>query len=329
MTIRIPKTDLEILATEYPDPEWIIPDYLPEGYTVLAGLPKLGKSVLGLQIAEAVASGGVLFGKQVTQGRVLYIAVEDTERRLKRRMQDNLYVGTGNLVFFNSWDHLDKGGFSALEKELRRQEYRVCILDTLFRMFSPGIRQNDSGQMAAIGDALSNLAKPGIGVVKGLEGLDHHNKGAYMNEKGGNLGNLSGSISKAGAADTLWNVYRKRGEKIMTVEVTGRDVDEQDIELVFDPVTKCYQLKLDVRTDSIQDHILRVMIVNVPCTAAEIAITLGKLANNISRELAELVAKGKIIQAGKKGQAVLYIKVLEAAEPDHNPDPLGFLYDNK
>ncbi len=324
MTIRIAKTDTQILATEYPDPEWVIPDCLPEGYTVLAGLPKLGKSVIGLQIAEAVASGGMLFGQKIEKGKVLYIAVEDTERRLKRRMNLNLHRGTGNLWFYNGWDYLDKGGLTLLEKELHKREYRVCILDTLFRMFSPAVRQNDSGQMAAIGDALSNLSKPGTGLVMALIGLDHHNKGAYFNEKGGNLGNLSGSISKAGAADTLWNVYRKRGENFMKVEITGRDVDEQDIDLVFDPLTKCYQLKDDVRDDSIQAQILRMMIVNVPCTAAEIAVSLGKQPTNISRELIELSNKGRIIQAGKKGQAPLYIKVQENAI-----DPLGFLQSNK
>lgn len=317
MSPRVLKTDSQILAAEYPEPEWIIPDLLPEGYTVLAGLPKLGKSVIGLQIAEAVASGGVLFNKRIQKGRVLYIAVEDTERRLQRRMKDNCYVGTGQIFFANGWDALDANGFAELERELRQRHYRVCILDTLFRMFSPKVRQNDSGSMALIGDKLQNLAKPGTGLVNGLIGLDHHNKGAYFDDSN-NLGNLSGSISKVGAADTLWNIYRKRKEKKMRVEITGRDVEEQDLELVFDPVTKCYQVAAedDVKSDTVQDEILKVMIPNQPTSAPKLAVILARERHNISRELGLLVDKGKVIRAGKDAQEQLYIKVY---------DPLDFL----
>jgi len=310
MTQRIPKTDTQILATQYPEPDWIIPDLMPEGYTVLAGLPKLGKSVIGLQIAEAVASGGVLFNERVKSGRVLYIAVEDTERRLQRRMKENQHVGTGKIFFFNGWDALDKSGFAELEKELKRIKYRICILDTLFRMFSPRVRQNDSAQMAAIGDALQNLCKPGTGLVSGLIGLDHHNKGAYF-EDGNNLGNLSGSTAKAGAADTLWNCYRKRGQNEMKVEITGRDVDEQDLKLGFERLTRCYQLKTetDVREASVQEEILKAMMVNKPISVPKIAELTGRDRAHLVREIGELVEKGKVIRGGRENKEQLYVKV--------------------
>lgn len=317
MSPHLLKTDTQILAAEYPEPEWIIPDSLPEGYTILAGLPKLGKSVIGLQIAEAVASGGILFNKRIQKGKVLYIAVEDTERRLQRRMRDNCHVGTNQIFFANGWDHLDSSGFDELVKELRRVRYRICILDTLFRMFSPRVRQNDSAQMVAIGDKLQNLTKPGTGLVNGLIGLDHHNKGAYF-EDSNNLGNLSGSISKVGAADTLWNVYRKRGQNEMKVEITGRDVEEQDLILVFDHVTKCYQVKTDtdVKKNSVQDDILKAMIINEPISAPRIAVTIAQERSNVVRELGELVEKGKVVKGGREDREQLYIKVY---------NPLDFL----
>jgi RecA-family ATPase len=48
-----------LLARQLPPIQWAIPEILPEGLTLLAGKPKLGKSWLALAMALAVASGGV------------------------------------------------------------------------------------------------------------------------------------------------------------------------------------------------------------------------------------------------------------------------------
>ena len=66
-----PFTLQELLARELPPVRWAIPDILPEGLTLLAGKPKLGKSWFALSVALAIAAGGVALGKQpVTQGEV-------------------------------------------------------------------------------------------------------------------------------------------------------------------------------------------------------------------------------------------------------------------
>jgi len=59
--------------------------------TILAGRPKIGKSGLALNIAIAVASGGLVFGSvQVETGSVLYLALVDTQRRLQSRLEQVL-----------------------------------------------------------------------------------------------------------------------------------------------------------------------------------------------------------------------------------------------
>jgi putative DNA primase/helicase len=52
----------ELLSRQLPPIQWAIPDILPEGLTLLAGKPKLGKSWLALAMALAVAAGGVALG---------------------------------------------------------------------------------------------------------------------------------------------------------------------------------------------------------------------------------------------------------------------------
>ena len=53
------------------------PPFIPEGCTILAGRPKIGKSWLMLAVGLDVACEG---------GDVLYLALEDNERRLQTRM---------------------------------------------------------------------------------------------------------------------------------------------------------------------------------------------------------------------------------------------------
>jgi hypothetical protein len=51
-------TAAELLATQFPEPRWAVPDLVPVGLSFLAGRPKVGKSWLALQMAIAVGTGG-------------------------------------------------------------------------------------------------------------------------------------------------------------------------------------------------------------------------------------------------------------------------------
>src|SRR5438876_787246 len=78
----------ELQNMVFPEIAWIVPGYIVEGCTILAGAPKIGKSWLLLDIAKAVADGGVCLGSiECDKGDVLYLALEDNRRRLQSRMR--------------------------------------------------------------------------------------------------------------------------------------------------------------------------------------------------------------------------------------------------
>src|SRR5919199_2140337 len=87
----------DLLATPFPEPTWIIPELLSAGVTLCVGRPKRArKSWLLLQLALAVAGEGqVLGGLEVAHGDVLYLGLEDTDRRLQRRGGELLTWGRG------------------------------------------------------------------------------------------------------------------------------------------------------------------------------------------------------------------------------------------
>src|SRR6185312_7759941 len=65
-----------LLQQDFPPVRWIIDGLLPEGLTILAGKPKLGKSWMALDWLLAKAHGGYAFGTiQCDVGDCLYMAL--------------------------------------------------------------------------------------------------------------------------------------------------------------------------------------------------------------------------------------------------------------
>lgn len=78
----------ELWDKELPEPKWAVPGVIPAGVMILAGKPKLGKLWLAYHLAIAVAAGGVALGvHDVDRGNALYLALEDGERRLQKRLK--------------------------------------------------------------------------------------------------------------------------------------------------------------------------------------------------------------------------------------------------
>src|SRR5690606_9258812 len=110
-------TAQELMTRQFPPPRWAIPDLLPEGLTVLAGKPKCGKSWLALNIAFAVASGGQALGYiNVQKGEVLYLALEDSPRRLQGRLGKMTDKVPPLLHLTCDFPCMMKGGMAELEK---------------------------------------------------------------------------------------------------------------------------------------------------------------------------------------------------------------------
>ena len=76
----------ELQKMTLPEPRWIVPGLISEGFTLLAGKPKVGKSWLALDLAIAVATCGEVLGIKCPQAPVVYAALEDNQGRLQGRM---------------------------------------------------------------------------------------------------------------------------------------------------------------------------------------------------------------------------------------------------
>ena len=74
---------------DIPARRWLVPDLIPERVVaMLSGDGGLGKSLLGLQLGVAVATGTDWIGSLTEPGPVLLVSAEDEEDEVHRRLAD-------------------------------------------------------------------------------------------------------------------------------------------------------------------------------------------------------------------------------------------------
>ncbi|TCC10910.1 AAA family ATPase [Kribbella soli] len=241
-----------LMAEEFAPPRWAVPGLIPEGLSLLAGAPKAGKSWLSLNLALGIAAGTPVLGEvSVDPGEVLYLALEDTPRRLQSRMGKILgdRPAPAGLTLLTEFPTLPAGGANAIRGWLSgRRNARMVVIDVFakIRGASPtGVNPYDA-DYAAMGRAKRIADDYGIAVV-----LVHHLRKMGADDF---TAELSGTNGIVGAADTIMALKRPRGEADGVLHITGRDVDEAERAMRFDPDTGTWSLLAGAAVDHTLHH---------------------------------------------------------------------------
>lgn len=303
----------DLLAAKFPDPVWAVPNLLPAGLTVLAGRPKLGKSWLALQIAVACGTGGNVMGEQVQRRRVLYLALEDGHRRLQDRLRSQQCPEDASLTVVTEWPLLIETGLDHLTKLAEVEGYELIVVDTLARF----ARIRKAEQQDLITERLDAMQRWAVQRNVAIVLVHHHRKaGASMSDL---VDDVMGATSITGMADAVLGLYRGRGQRGAELKMTGRDILERELAIEFDQDLHCWQLLGEagsVRSDTLQGRILSVLETDFDgeATVGEIAAAIDRHRENVRKEVAELVATGKLerIAAGRGRQALFRLKAQPA-----------------
>lgn len=221
-------------------PGWVVPGLVPEGVTVLAGPPKVGKSCLALGLALAVANGTEALGcMRVVHGAVLYLALNDTERALCTRVDKALgqarMPGALELVIGQPPVPTESAVARWLE---RTPDARMVVIDTYARAAGatpPGMTAYDADR-AALGRYKALADRYGVAIV-----LVHHMRKTAPD---GVLAEVCGTHGLAGAADATLALTRGGGQRDGVLTVTGHDIEIGEVEYAvdFDPETYAWSL---------------------------------------------------------------------------------------
>ena len=73
----------ELMERYLPPPKFCVDTLLPHGLSILGGAPKVGKSWLVLDLCVHVAKGEPIWNLPTQQSAVLYLCLEDSEKRVQ------------------------------------------------------------------------------------------------------------------------------------------------------------------------------------------------------------------------------------------------------
>ena len=218
----------DLMKKQFAPIEYAVPDILPMGLIILGGKQKIGKSWLDLNLSLAVASGGIALGKYpVKQGDVLYLALEDTERRLQDRIAQLLSPGSEapvSLEIETKWPRMDSKGIAALEKWLlTHPNARMIIIDPWVKV-KPQVRsrQGETGYDADY-EALAGIKdladRYGVCIL-----IQFHLRKQSADDPFDEVNATTGATA---CADGFVSIKRGRGEGEGTLYASGRDYKEE------------------------------------------------------------------------------------------------------
>jgi hypothetical protein len=310
-------TAADLLRMEFPEPRWAVRGLIPEGLSYLVSKPKLGKSWMILNIGIAIAAGGRALGSvEVEQGEVLYLALEDPQRRLQGRLVTMLADGEpapDALHLRTAWPRLDEGGGGELEAWLEAHPAaRWVAIDTLQKLRAPGKR--DGGLYEQDYSATAELKAIADRYQVAMT-VAHHDRKLKASDP---FDTISGTQGLAGGADALLVMQRNRGAADAILHLTGRDVEEATYALRWAPSVGTWSiLDLDVPDASAE----RIEILNAlkhleRGTPTKVADWIGRPPGSVKWLMWRMGQDGQLEGGGQDGYSVHPSLTANPANPE-------------
>ena len=251
--------DMRSLMTEdIPPLKFAVKPILPEGLVCIAGRPKAMKSWQMLKLCFCVENGLNYLGHEVEQGNALYLALEDSKRRLKER---TFKLKHNDVQNFPTTDieapYLNNG----LEEDLQRwidgvKNPKLIVIDTLARVkqrvsgFNKGTAYDQDNELLRRIQQLAITNGVCIAFITHLSNAQQD----YSFDK------ITGSVGLQGMTDAMWLI--DRGDNSPNASITGRGRDILDFQyavkwndetMTYDFVGNKFEIELNENRKMILD----------------------------------------------------------------------------
>lgn len=262
---RVPNM-AQLQAKSFKELKWVIPDVLPTGNFMLAARPKMRKTFLALQLSLAVTGGRKFLQWPCIQGDVLFLGLEDNERRLRERIKllQTFDLTPPDLSGFRYWTGgvdisptTGKAFISNPEEAARAYaafprgeagvdalkrfhdlypNTKLFVIDTYahFREQSNNrdVYQRDVDQMTPITKFAAEREVCVIVVHHEKKGLANFDSADFMED-------VSGTSGITGTVDGVISIKGKRGAQVENESrkllISGRDVPrDYELDIAFD-----------------------------------------------------------------------------------------------
>src|SRR5262245_21207567 len=229
----------DIMMREFKPVEHFIPDLIPaEGVTLLVAKSKVGKSWMLFDICISAALGRELLGgRKPKQGHSLYLALEDSQKRLRFRGEKLLgfHMSCPGVALATTWDRVDQGGLQLIKDWVESTRAQgntvVCVCIDVLQMIRPlgGERQSVFQRDYMAVQGLRTLAAElGIAIL-----VAHHQRKGSADDL---QDTISGTQGLPAAVDCSIVLERQLTGGFV-LDVRGRDIEAQQLAATFDKET--------------------------------------------------------------------------------------------
>ncbi len=293
----------DIMAMDLPEPDYLVEGLIAPGMQLLIGKPKKGKSWMAMELALNVAIGGNFLQRRCKQGKVLYFALEDNRRRIKKRMAEmmpaNFTTGTVDLRILSMEDkvqNMDRGFLQDLRHTLENTTgHCLVIIDTLSmvrfaKKSGEGIYDYDRRSV----DPLTQLCAdfPNLTII-----VVHH---ARKNASDDPYDLASGTLGLTGAADGTFVLAHDPENGCMVFHGTGRDIEPVELAVKLNPPR--WEVLGEPREvgliDSQREIIDALKSTGVPMRMVDIQHNVTMSKSNLQGRLAIMVKHGTLMKEG-------------------------------
>ena len=313
----------DLMQKEFEPTKFVVDGLLTGGLTLLAGRPKVGKSWLALSLAVEVAKGGKALNKiEVEKGKVIYIGLEDSEKRLQNRCMELVQdeeIDAGCLNFLslengiNSFNKSDQSGLVQLENAIDDiGDVKLVVIDTLHKVQPNEDSTSYRNDYSFTTDIQKLATKKGISILC----ITHTTK----SQRDYVLDEIQGTTGVTAATDS-YMVLRKGRDNSGELHISGRDIEAQELEIQFDPIDKIWKVQSNIerfkhadRQSSIHQYLQK----HGSAKTADIAKHLPASRQSVHNALKRLEDKG-IVQKDESQEKGYYM--LAQQEPDFVEDP--------
>jgi len=253
---------------------WVIPEMLPRGETIiLAGSPKAGKSLLGIDAAFAIATGESRFlGENVVTGKVLLVSCDESLNSTKSKLIKRGFRRGDSIEILPKWT-IDR--LHDLEQKIEDYRPDVVIVDSLKRISHGSQISENSAEFAdniyTLKEVFAKYNCSGI--------LIHHSN---KDKEASGVNKLRGSSAIAGAVWGTWQLdhilrpdpnNKKKliidpKDPVRVLSVFARDTEGQTLKIEFNPEDNSWE-RLGIEDDAAEltyrERIISVLRKNSHC----------------------------------------------------------------
>lgn len=310
------QTAADLAAEDLPPIFMVIGNVVPAGLLLFAGDPKVGKSLLWLEVCLSIASGQPVFGVyDVPRGDCLYLCFEGGKISLRGRMMRMLAQAgaPSNLhLVYDTANRLGAGLEEAVEAWLLgHPEAKMIVIDTLAAVMPTG-RSGGNDRHHEDYQLLAGLAALATRWPQLLIVVIHHTRKSEADDA---MHRISGSQGLTAATDGNAVLTRAVGSKQLVLHVRPRNAEESEVVLQRDPESLRLTLVGEDEQAQLSDSrqvVLRLLQAAGPDGAGpkEVAAT-GEVTYDNARRLLSTMEKDRQIKKVARGRYTVVIDLTD------------------